>query len=124
MSSPCKLDANFSTTFSATIIHFPPRTLTGAIAVPRLRPTPRACLAPVWLVHRSTLRGTQIEKGVRFNHSSYPDCAPPGMVARTRRARVTGIGGIFFKAKDPEALVGWCRRDLGIAIEATVDHLT
>src|SRR5438046_1763392 len=35
------------------------------------------------------------------------------MVARTRRARVTGIGGIFFKAKDPKALVGWYRRHLG-----------
>src|SRR5207249_3204227 len=35
------------------------------------------------------------------------------MVARTRRARVTGIGGIFFKAKDPKALVQWYRRHLG-----------
>ena len=54
----------------------------------------------------------------------YPDGSPPGMVARTRRARVTGIGGIFFKAKDPKALVGWCRRDLGIAIEDTVALFT
>jgi len=35
------------------------------------------------------------------------------MVARTRRARVTGIGGIIFKAKDLKALVGWYRRHLG-----------
>src|SRR5438876_1396144 len=35
------------------------------------------------------------------------------MVARTRRARVTGIGGIIFKAKDPKALVGWYRRHWG-----------
>ena len=31
--------------------------------------------------------------------------------------RVTGIGGIFFKAKDPEALREWYRRHLGIDIQ-------
>jgi predicted enzyme related to lactoylglutathione lyase len=30
--------------------------------------------------------------------------------------RVTGIGGIFFKAQDPEALRGWYQRHLGIAL--------
>ena len=42
------------------------------------------------------------------------------MAARTRRARVTGIGGIFFRAKDPKAMVQWYRRHLGIAIEDTM----
>jgi len=31
--------------------------------------------------------------------------------------RVTGIGGIFFKAKDPVALRDWYRRHLGIDIQ-------
>ncbi|MGD9582589.1 MAG: VOC family protein [Lysobacterales bacterium] len=31
--------------------------------------------------------------------------------------RVTGIGGIFFKSRDPQALVEWYRRHLGIAVE-------
>ena len=31
--------------------------------------------------------------------------------------RVTGIGGIFFKAKDPVALRAWYRTHLGIAVE-------
>ena len=31
--------------------------------------------------------------------------------------RVTGIGGIFFKAKDPVALREWYRRHLGISVE-------
>ena len=31
--------------------------------------------------------------------------------------RVTGIGGIFFKAKDPKALGEWYARHLGIAVE-------
>lgn len=31
--------------------------------------------------------------------------------------RVTGIGGIFFKAKNPDSLRAWYRRHLGIEIE-------
>jgi predicted enzyme related to lactoylglutathione lyase len=31
--------------------------------------------------------------------------------------RVTGIGGIFFKAKNPEVLRAWYQRHLGVAIE-------
>jgi predicted enzyme related to lactoylglutathione lyase len=30
--------------------------------------------------------------------------------------RVTGIGGIFFKARDPEALRGWYQEHLGIEL--------
>ncbi len=32
--------------------------------------------------------------------------------------RVTGIGGVFFKAKDAEALREWYRRHLGIDVQA------
>lgn len=32
--------------------------------------------------------------------------------------RVTGIGGIFFKANDPKALSEWYRKHLGLEIEA------
>ena len=31
--------------------------------------------------------------------------------------RVTGIGGIFFKAKDPVALRAWYQRHLGIDVQ-------
>ena len=31
--------------------------------------------------------------------------------------RVTGIGGIFFKAKDPKAMQAWYRRHLGIDVQ-------
>ena len=31
--------------------------------------------------------------------------------------RVTGIGGIFFKAKDPQALQEWYKRHLGIDVQ-------
>ena len=32
-------------------------------------------------------------------------------------ARVTGIGGVFFKARDPKALAAWYRDMLGLAVE-------
>lgn len=32
--------------------------------------------------------------------------------------RITGIGGIFFKSKDPKALMAWYRDVLGIQVEA------
>lgn len=32
--------------------------------------------------------------------------------------RVTGIGGVFFKAKDPKALTDWYRVHLGLKVEA------
>jgi predicted enzyme related to lactoylglutathione lyase len=32
-------------------------------------------------------------------------------------ARVTGIGGVFFKAKDPKQLAAWYRDMLGIPVE-------
>ena len=32
--------------------------------------------------------------------------------------RVTGIGGIFFKAKDPKALQAWYKQHLGIDVQA------
>lgn len=31
--------------------------------------------------------------------------------------RVTGIGGVFFKSRDPKALGDWYRRHLGIPVE-------
>ena len=31
--------------------------------------------------------------------------------------RVTGIGGIFFKAKDPKALQAWYKRHLGVDVQ-------
>lgn len=31
--------------------------------------------------------------------------------------RVTGIGGVFFKAQDPKALAEWYRKHLGVPVE-------
>jgi len=32
------------------------------------------------------------------------------------RQQVTGIGGVFFKARDPEALAAWYREYLGVPV--------
>ncbi len=34
------------------------------------------------------------------------------------KGRITGIGGIFFKAKDPKALAAWYRDVLGLPLES------
>ena len=47
----------------------------------------------------------------------YPRNPLSAMAARKRQARVTGLGGIFFKAKDPKAMVEWYGRHLGMDIE-------
>src|SRR3954463_4652343 len=42
--------------------------------------------------------------------------APPNLGGSMKR--VTGIGGIFFKAKDPAALQAWYKQHLGIDVQA------
>jgi predicted enzyme related to lactoylglutathione lyase len=32
--------------------------------------------------------------------------------------RITGIGGVFFRARDPAALAAWYRDNLGVPVEA------
>jgi predicted enzyme related to lactoylglutathione lyase len=41
------------------------------------------------------------------------------MLASPAMERVTGIGGVFFKAKDPAALAEWYRANLGIDVVAS-----
>jgi predicted enzyme related to lactoylglutathione lyase len=36
--------------------------------------------------------------------------------------RVLGIGGVFFKARDPQALAAWYREHLGVPVEAGQTH--
>ena len=38
------------------------------------------------------------------------------------RGRVTGIGGVFFKARDPAALAAWYREQLGIEVGGGETH--
>ena len=36
--------------------------------------------------------------------------------------RVTGIGGVFFKARDPKALAAWYAKHLGLAVASPVEQ--
>jgi predicted enzyme related to lactoylglutathione lyase len=38
--------------------------------------------------------------------------------------RITGIGGVFFKAQDPVALAAWYREHLGVPVEADATYGT
>ena len=40
-----------------------------------------------------------------------------GLAADESAGHITGVGGIFFKAKDPKALVAWYRDVLGLPLE-------
>lgn len=41
-----------------------------------------------------------------------------GALAAEPPGRITGVGGIFFRSKDPKALMAWYRDVLGIRLEA------
>ena len=36
--------------------------------------------------------------------------------------RIVGIGGVFFKARDPKALAAWYREHLGVPVEYTIEY--
>jgi predicted enzyme related to lactoylglutathione lyase len=36
--------------------------------------------------------------------------------------RITGIGGVFFKARDPHALAAWYQEHLGVPMEARIQE--
>lgn len=42
----------------------------------------------------------------------------PAALAAEPPGRITGVGGIFFKSKDPKALMAWYRDVLGVKLEA------
>lgn len=42
----------------------------------------------------------------------------PGPISAEPAGRITGVGGVFFRSKDPKALMAWYRDILGIRIEA------
>ena len=44
--------------------------------------------------------------------------ADPGAPMSDGAGHITGIGGLFFKSKDPKALAAWYRDTLGLKLEA------
>jgi catechol 2,3-dioxygenase-like lactoylglutathione lyase family enzyme len=44
--------------------------------------------------------------------------AGPGAATAEPAGRITGVGGVFFKAKDPKVLAAWYRDVLGLPLQA------
>lgn len=42
----------------------------------------------------------------------------PELVHAQQSGRITGVGGVFFKSKDPKALAAWYRDVLGLPVES------
>jgi len=55
--------------------------------------------------------------GAMLSPAMADDTPAKAGVAQMTAGRITGIGGIFFKAKDPKALAAWYRDVLGMKLE-------
>src|SRR5258708_40085093 len=62
--------------------------------------------------------------GIAAQTATQPKVSPPpagaavrdGIAGGTEMEKVTGIGGLFFRAKDPKALGSWYQQHLGISL--------
>ena len=62
--------------------------------------------------------------GIAAQTTTQPNVSPPlagaavrgGIAGGTEMEKVTGIGGFFFRAKDPKALGSWYQQHLGISL--------
>src|SRR5947209_3012626 len=66
--------------------------------------------------------------GLMAQTATQPMTTPPaetavrdGMAAGTEMEKVTGIGGLFFRAHDPKALGSWYQQHLGISLTPSGD---
>src|ERR1700732_2348599 len=70
--------------------------------------------------------------GIAAQTTTQPKVSPPpagvavrdGIAGGTEMEKVTGIGGFFFRAKDPKALALWYQERLGILTIPTSDGET
>src|SRR4030081_4104185 len=65
--------------------------------------------------------------GIATQTTAQPKVSPPpagaavrdGIAGETAMEKVTGIGGFFFRAKDPKALGRWYQQHLGVSLIPT-----
>ena len=61
--------------------------------------------------------GSAIAFGLLFGHDGAAADSGAAMSDGAGKGHITGIGGIFFKSKDPKALAAWYRDTLGLKVE-------
>src|SRR5271154_4161919 len=57
----------------------------------------------------------QLGLAAQTDVSPKPSPSPAGIAGGTEMEKVTGIGGFFFRAKDPKALALWYQQHLGVS---------
>ena len=82
----------------------------------------RQVLQTLSFVFGSSLIWSRNQLGIAAQTATLPKVSPPpagaadrdGIAGGTKMEKVTGIGGFFFRAKDPKALALWYQQHLGI----------
>jgi hypothetical protein len=82
----------------------------------------RQLLRTLSFVFGSSFIGNRNQLGIAAQTAIPPKLSPPpagsavrdGIAGGTEMEKVTGIGGFFFRAKDPKALGRWYEQHLGI----------
>jgi glyoxylase I family protein len=83
----------------------------------------RQLLRTLSLAFGSSFISTRNQLGIPAQTAVPPNLSPPppqvsvrdGIAGEAEMERVTGIGGFFFRAKDPKALALWYQQHLGIS---------
>jgi glyoxylase I family protein len=92
----------------------------------------RQLLRTLSIVFGSSFILSRNQLGIAAQTSTQPKVSPPpagaavreGIAGGTGMEKVTGIGGFFFRAKDPKALALWYQQHLGILTIPTSDEET
>jgi len=92
----------------------------------------RQLLRTLFFVSGSSFILSRGRLGMAAQTGTQPTTPPPaagavvsnGVAAGTEMEKVTGIGGLFFRAHDPKALGSWYEQHLGIALTPTSEGAT
>src|SRR3977135_40881 len=74
----------------------------------------RQLLQILSFVFGSSFTWSRNQLGIAAETSLQPKTSPPG--GGTQMEKVTGIGGLFFRAHDPTTLARWYQQHLGVSL--------
>src|SRR4051812_14151772 len=60
--------------------------------------------------------GSSVDRPARGEHIAQRHIVQTQPTPMSPREAITGIGGVFFKARDPKALAAWYREQLGVPV--------